>query len=246
MKSLLALFALSLGIASLAAAAADEGLTPVVHAQLVARNSATLSSELGAKIRHLQVIEGATFKKGDVLILLDDALPQSQLDRAQAVLGAARRAYATNERLHKLNSVGQIELDQSESEVAKAEADVAYAKAMLAKCQIVAPFSGRVAEIRIHEEEYMQPGQAMIDLIDDATPEVDFIAPSKWLAWLRNGCAVKVTIEENGRVYAARVERIGARVDPVSQSVKVVAALDQPAPELVAGMSGAIGIKSPE
>ncbi|HEY9154976.1 MAG TPA: efflux RND transporter periplasmic adaptor subunit [Opitutaceae bacterium] len=236
----------SLSLASAALAASGEATSPIVHAQLVARNSATLSSELGAKVRRLQVIEGATFKKGDVLILLDDALPQSQLDRAEAILAAARRAYTTNERLRKLNSVGQIELDQSESEVAKAEADVAYAKAMLAKCQIVAPFSGRVAEVRIHEEEYMQPGQAMIELIDDATPEVDFIAPSKWLAWLRTGCAVNVAIEENGRSYAARVERIGARVDPVSQSVKVVAAFDQPAPELVAGMSGAIGIKSPE
>ncbi|HEU5077588.1 MAG TPA: efflux RND transporter periplasmic adaptor subunit [Opitutaceae bacterium] len=246
MKPVLAVLALLIGAVAPVAIAAADASTPVVRAQLVARNSALLSSELGAKVRRIHLVEGAAFKKGDPLITLDDDLPKSQLDRAEAVLTAARRAYATNEKLRQLNSVGQIELDQSKAEVAKAEAELAYAKAIFAKCQILAPFSGRVAEIRIHEQEYMQAGQAMIDLIDDATPEIDFIAPSKWLAWLRVGGAMDVTIDENGRTYSATVERIGARVDPVSQSVKVVAALSQPAPELVAGMSGSIGINPPQ
>ena len=106
MKSVALLF--SLGLTASLASAASEATAPVVHAQLVARNSATLSSEVGAKVRHLEVIEGATFKKGDVLVLLDDSLPPAQLDRAEAVLAAARRAYTTNERLRKLYSVGQI------------------------------------------------------------------------------------------------------------------------------------------
>lgn len=229
-------------------ARAAEPAQPIVRAQLTARNSAVISAEIGAKVRQLHVAEGGSFQKGDTLVSFDDTLQQSQVDRADAVLAAAQRTFATNQRLRRLNSIGQMELDLSESEVAKAQAELAYAKAMLAKCRVIAPFSGRVAEQRIHEQEFAQPGQSLIEIIDDATPEVDFIAPSKWLAWLRVGQSLEVTIEETGKTYAAHVERVAARVDPVSQSVKIVAGVAEPAPGLIAGMSGTIQIapeKSP-
>ena len=221
-----------------------EPTAPVVRAQLTARNSAILAAEIGAKIRELHVVEGAAFKKGDLLVSFEDTLQQSQVERAEAVLLAAQRTFATNQRLHRLNSIGQVELDISEAEVNKAKAELSYAKAMLAKCQVVAPFSGRVADQRIHAQEFVQPGQALLEVIDDVTPEVDFIAPSKWLAWLRVGQALQVTIEETGAVYTAHVERIGARVDPVSQSIKIVAGVAEPASDLIAGMSGTISVAS--
>ena len=40
--------------------------------------------------------------------------------------------------------------------------------------------------------------------------------------------------------------RIGARVDPVSQSVKVAAAIHGKFPELMAGMSGKVLLNPPE
>lgn len=218
---------------------------PLVRAQLTARNSAVLAAEVGARIRQLHVVEGGSFDKGDLLISFDDALQQSQVARAEAVLTAAQRALAVNQRLHRLNSVGQVELDFAELEAAKAQAELTYARAILAKCKISAAFSGRVAEQRIREQEFAQPGQVLLEIIDDETPEVDFIAPSKWLAWLRIGQPLAVAIEETGRVYPAKVERIGARVDPVSQSVKVVARFAEVSPDLIAGMSGTISL-SPE
>lgn len=235
---------LALGVVALSSAFA-ESAPPPVRAQLTARNSAVLAAEIAAKVCRLHVVEGAAFQAGDLLVSFDDALQRSQVDRAEAVLTATQRTCASNQRLHRLNSIGQVELDLSEAEVAKAQAELAYARAMLAKSRLIAPFSGRVAEQRVHEQEFVQPGQALIEIIDDATPEVDFIAPSKWLSWVRVGQALEITIEENGRSYPALVERIGARVDPVSQSIKIVARVAQPAPELMAGMSGTISM-SPE
>lgn len=228
-------------VAAVSTSATFAQTTPtVVRAQLVARNTAVLSAEIGARIRQLHVLEGSTFLQGDPLVSFDDTLQRAQLQRAEAVLAGAERAFASNQRLFRLNSIGQVELDLSETELGKARAELAYARAMLSKCQLVAPFSGRVAEQRAHEQEFVQPGQTLLELIGGTTPEVDFIAPSKWLAWLHVGQAIEVTVDETGRTYSARVERIGARVDPVSQSIKIVAGIDQSAPELVTGMTGTI------
>ena len=61
-----------------------------------------------------------------------------------------------------------------------------------------------------------------------------------WLAWLKAGGPLQVQIDETQKTYPARFTRIGARVDPVSQSVKVAAAIDGRFPELIAGMSGRV------
>lgn len=216
---------------------------PLVRAQLTPRRVAAISAELAGKVRTVHAAEGATFRAGDTLVSFDDALQRAQFERAEAVLAAAEKIYASNRRLHQLNSVGQIELDLSAAEIAKARAELAYATALLARCRIVAPFDGRVAEQRVHDEEFVQAGQPLLELIGNEMPQIDFLAPSKWLAWVRPGQPLAVHIDETSQAYSATVERVSARVDPVSQSVKIVARFDVPSPELIAGMSGTISLE---
>ena len=45
--------------------------------------------------------------------------------------------------------------------------------------------------------------------------------------------------------YAVQVVRLSGRVDPVSQTIKVIGEITQTAPELMAGMSGRAVIKPP-
>ena len=97
----------------------------------------------------------------------------------------------------------------------------------------------------MREQQFVQPGQALLEIIDDSVLELEFIVPSRWLAWLKPGYAFQVRIDETARSYPAKVQRIGARVDPVSQSVKLVAAIDGRFPELIAGMSGQVALSPP-
>jgi multidrug efflux pump subunit AcrA (membrane-fusion protein) len=84
----------------------------------------------------------------------------------------------------------------------------------------------------------VSPGNPLLDIIDTGQLEVQMIVPSRWLAWLRPGAAFQVDVEELGKRYPAKVQRLGAQIDPVSQTVDVTAALTGNAPELLPGMSG--------
>lgn len=217
-----------------------------LRAQLLPRRFTTLAAEIGAKIQHLSVQEGAAFRQGQILVSFDCTLPQTQLDRAKASLAGATKTWEANKRLSELNAVGKVELELSEAEVNKNRAEVAATSAILSKCRVVAPFSGRVAEQKVREQQYVQAGQALIEIIDDSVLELEFIVPSKWLAWLKVGYGFPVTIDETTKTYPAKVLRIGARVDPVSQSVKLVAAIDGKFPELISGMSGQVKLLPPD
>lgn len=228
------------------AAQADYALDRMeMRAQLTPQRYTTLSAELAAKISQIAVREGERFKAGQPLIRFDCTLQAAQLDRAQAQLGSAEHTYSGNRRLAELNAVGQVELKNSEAEAAKARADVAYLQAMLDRCTIVAPFDGRAAEQKAREQQFVQAGQPLMDILDDTGLELEFIVPSRWLTWLRPGHRFQVRIDDTARTYPAKLLRLGARADPVSQTVKAVAVIDGRYPELIAGMSGRILMSPP-
>lgn len=216
-----------------------------IRAQLSPRRFTTLAAEIGAKVSRLPIPEGEAFKQGQTLVAFDCSVPAAQLNKARAALAAAQTTYSANQRLIETGSVGKVEVEVSGAEVSKSRAEVAANAAVLAKCSVPAPYAGRVAEQKVREQQYVQPGQALLEIIDDSILELEFIAPSRWLAWLRMGYIFQVRIDETNKSYPAKVLRIGARVDPVSQSVKIAAAIDGRFPELIAGMSGKVLLAPP-
>jgi multidrug efflux pump subunit AcrA (membrane-fusion protein) len=70
-------------------------------------------------------------------------------------------------------------------------------------------------------------------------------APSRWLSWLKPGAPFQVRIDDNGKTYPGKVTRLGGRVDPASQSLKVIGEITTDAPELMPGMSGRLVITPP-
>lgn len=216
-----------------------------IRAQLAPRRYTTLAAEIGAKVQRLPVVEGAAFRHGQLLVQFDCSLQQAQLNKAQAGVDATEKTWRANQRLAELNSVGKIELDTSHAEWNKARADLSANRSLLGKCQISAPYAGRIAEQKIREQQYAQAGQPLLDIIDDSVLELEFLVPSRWLSWLQQGAAFEVRIDETGKTYPAKVQRLAARVDPVSQSIKVNAAIHGNFPELIAGMSGQVLMAPP-
>ena len=234
-----------------APAAAPAGARPAIErqdirAQLLPRRYTTIAAEIGAKVNQITVSEGSAFRAGQLLVSFDCSIQRAQLDKAQAELSGAEQTYLINQQLAELNSIGQLELTLSKAAQGKAEADVGANRAVLAKCQVAAPFGGRVAEQKVREQQFVQAGQPLLDILDDSVLELEFLVPSVWLRWLRVGSAFEVQIDETRKTYPARFTRIGARVDPVSQSVKVAAAIHGKFPELMAGMSGKVLLNPPE
>lgn len=216
-----------------------------VRGQLSPRRYTTLAAEIPAKVLTIQPQEGSAFKAGQTLISFDCALQQNQLDRAKATVMATSITLEANQEMIKHAAIGKVELQVSEAEALKAQAEAKAAATVVSKCQVIAPFSGRVAEQKVREEQFVQTGQALLEVIDDSALELEFIAPSSWLAPLRGKGAVRVRVDETGKTYNARVARLGARVDPVSQSIKVVAVIQGRPAELMAGMSGKVSLSTP-
>jgi membrane fusion protein (multidrug efflux system) len=216
-----------------------------IRAQLTPKRYTTLAAEVGAKIQSLPVPEGGSFKAGQTLVQFDCSLQQSQLQKSKAALDGAEAGLRSTTRLSELNSAGKLELEMAQAEAAKARADVSFNTLLLGKCHVVAPFGGRVSDQKVREQQYVQPGQALMEIIDDGVLELEFIAPSSWMSFLKAGSPFEIRIDETGRSYPASILRTAARVDPVSQSVKFTGVIRGRFPDLVAGMSGRVVVAVP-
>jgi RND family efflux transporter MFP subunit len=209
-----------------------------IRVQLVARDQVDLSSEISAKIASMPFREGDAFRAGQALVSLDCSLFAAQLHKAQAEADAAVQLKRVDDRLSQLHSIGQIDVEQADAKAKASAAEVAYMQTTVRKCSIAAPFDGRVVKRSAAAQQFAEPGKPLLTIVDTGHLELKMIVPSKWLAWLKPGHALTVTVDEVGKTYPATVARIGARVDPVTQTVDVTAALSGKTSELLPGMSG--------
>lgn len=209
-----------------------------IRTQLTSRNAVTISSELAARIATLSLREGDSFRAGQLLVGFDCSLYESQLRKAEASIEAATALVQSNLRLVELNSIGKFEVAQAQAKLKEAQAEAASTRTVVNRCNIHAPFNGRVARRHAATHQYASPGTPLLDILETGQLEVQMIVPSKWLAWLKPGTGFSVEVEELGKTFPAKVRRLGAQIDPVSQSVAVVGVIDGQHDALLPGMSG--------
>lgn len=190
--------------------------------QLSAHEHTTLSSELSGKLKQVRVEEGDHFEKGETLLTFDCAIHQARLRHSNAAERAAQEKLAIAQQLNQLNSISMTDVAQAEADQQMAEAESGIHRVMVNRCHIEAPFNGRVAERLVQPGEYVSEGTALLALYADDRFDVELIAPSQWLRWLEPGLPFTVTLDETGQSYQATLTRLGAIVDPVSQSIKLM------------------------
>lgn len=226
-------------LASVAASAmaAEEPRAPV-RGVVRAVAQAAIASELAAPVARLGFKEGEAFSKGDALVVFDCRRYEAELRAAKAALKEAGVVLKASRYLESRDAGSVQDVQAAEAREEKAAAEVAAIEVRLGQCRVLAPFDGRVAELYVHEHEFPVAGKPLISILATEEQEVDLILPSQALRWLKAEEPFQFLIDETGTTHAARVVRIGAAVDTVSQTIKVIGVFSVPSSLVLPGMSG--------
>lgn len=218
------------------AAASGQG----VRAQLIAVQTAVLSSGLSARIERVPFSVGDYIEEGDVLVEFDcDALEAEQrIYRSQQRVGELN--LEVKSRLRELNSVGSQELDLTRAELDSATAQLEIVDLRIEQCVVRSPFTGRVVARNADPFEYVSVGSELIEVLAIDNLEIMLVAPSSWLSWMEVGAPFSLAVEELKQSFNGALIRIGGSVDPVSQTVLAWGKLSNPSERLLPGMSGDI------
>lgn len=209
-----------------------------VHAVLKPLNEAVLSSQIQGYIQKIHVKEGSAFKAGDVLLDFDCTINKANLTKAKALLASSEKTFNSHRRLSKLNATSKLELAKAEADYNEAKAEKIIQAHSVNFCQIVAPFPGETINIKVNQFETVQANTPIIEIVDNSSLQIELILPSKWLSWLKMGHEFTLVIDETQRRYKAKISEVIPKVDSVSRSFRAIGVLQEPAKELMAGMSG--------
>lgn len=204
---------------------------------LSADESVTLSATVTEIVAEINFRDGEQVEEGQLLIRLEDAEEQAQLRASQALRDERRNAATRATQLQDRNLAARADVEDSQSRLRQAEAEIQAIEARLENYQLQAPFSGRVGFRNISVGTLVTPGMELVTLDKLDVMKLDFSVPEVFLGRLSPGLMLNTsTAAYPDDVFSGQIATIGTRVDPVTRSINVRAELDNSDDRLRPGM----------
>ncbi|MGO2391041.1 MAG: efflux RND transporter periplasmic adaptor subunit [Halomonas sp.] len=204
---------------------------------LSAEESVVLSTTVTETVAQINFEDGEQVEEGQLLIRLDDTEEQAQLRSSQALRDERRNASNRASQLQERNLAARADVEDSQSRLRQAEADIQAIEARLANYRLRAPFSGRVGFRNISIGALVTPGMDLVTLDKLDVMKLDFSVPEVFLGRISPGLMLHTaTAAYPDDIFNGQIATIGTRVDPVTRSVNVRAVLDNTDGRLRPGM----------
>ena len=242
-------------VSTVTAEAATVPRTLDLPGRLTSTRVAEVRAQVAGIIQERAFEEGGLVSKGDVLFRIDPAVYRAEvdarsaaLDRAEATRVQALRQSERTETLLERQAASTAQHDITTAALRQAEADVASAKAQLARARIDldyatvrAPIAGRIGRAMVTEGALVGQGEATkLALIQQVDPIfADFNAPADdpgRLASAKEEAEVRLVLPD-GSLYAdaGRLLFTDVSVDPGTGQVSLRATFPNPKVALLPG-----------
>lgn len=217
-----------------------------VRVLLKAPRETTLSSEMEGRIIGLPLRLGDSFTEGDLLVRFDCENRLAELAMSEAEKLKAEKTFESKKALQHLDAVSSLDVELARADLSRAEAQMRRSRVRVNDCRIKAPYDGRVVKVHANPFEVVAPGAELMEIVETGRLELEALVPSAWMVWLEAGHEFVVHVDELDQDVPARVDALGSRVDPVSQSIAIRASIIEPIPGLLPGMSGDADFERPD
>lgn len=204
---------------------------------LSAQHQVTVAPEIGGRVVDILFEAGAHVHAGDPLLQLNDRPEQGDLAlyRAQAKLAEANLARSRQLAAHQFAPRSTLDQDQSNLDVANA--NIARTQAVIAQKLIRAPFTGQLGIRQVERGQFVAAGGAIVTLTDLDTLYVDFTLPEQNRGLLAVGQEVEVRIAAfPERRFTAKLTTIEPQIGNDTRSIRLQATLGNPGHALLPGM----------
>src|SRR5271165_2644355 len=204
---------------------------------VTAVHQVTINPEVGGRVTKIFFEPGATVKAGDPLVQLNDAPDRGDLANYEAQARWAETTLQRSSELAKHQYEARETVDQKQSLLEQARAQIIKTEALIEQKLIRAPFTGQLGTRQIEVGQYLTPGARIVTLTDLSMLYVNFTLPSPMRAQISVGQRVNVTADAYpGRTFAAEITTIEPQVSADTRTMMVQATMRNPENALLPGM----------
>ncbi|MDZ7370768.1 MAG: efflux RND transporter periplasmic adaptor subunit [candidate division KSB1 bacterium] len=207
----------------------------VVTGSLQPNEAVDLRSEVSGKVMAIYFQEGSRVKKGDLLLQINDAELQAQLQRTlfqkELAAGTERRQRQQLE----IEAVSQETYEAALNRLNVLEAEVKLLEAQLQKTKITAPFSGRIGLRFVSEGSYVSPNTVIANLVDSDPIKIEFTVPERYASAVRPGLEINFRVQGQSEIRRAVVYAVEPKIDETTRTLYLRAKCPNPDGRLVPG-----------
>ncbi len=204
---------------------------------VTAIHQVTINPEIGGRVTKIFFEPGATVKIGDPLVQLNDAPERGDLANYEAQVRWAETTLQRSSQLAQRQFEARETVDQKQSQLDQARAQIIKTEALIAQRLIRAPFSGQLGTRQIEVGQYVTPGARIVTLTDLSKLYVNFTLPSQMRPQISVGQRVDVTADAYpGRTFSAEITTIEPQISADTRTMTVQATMPNPDNALLPGM----------
>jgi len=194
-----------------------------------------IRSEISGKIEALYFKEGGRAKKGDLLLKINDAELQAQLQRAQYRRIMAEELATRQRQLFDQKLASEQTNNNAENELNIAKADIQLIQAQIAKTEIRAPFDGVIGLRYVSAGGYLSPATRITTLQDNHPVKIDFTVPEKYAGVIKIGDRIGFTVQGSAKGFSGNIYALEAKIDPTTRTLHLRALSPNPDGALIPG-----------
>jgi len=221
-----------------------------VGGTVIATQQATLTAQAQGRIKKLFGQEGDTFKKGNVLIQLDNT---ALLSNRQAALYSVQNAVAQyNRELRSPSSnvapggmglpsimdnvvtspiqsfmgtrdkgvEDRANLIAKQAQIQSAKSSLQQIESRIRDSLTVAPFDGMIIKSMVENGDIIQPGQTLLTFSNLNNLEIQLDVPARLRKVLKTGTLLTVVLDDIENSFSAKIVRVYPTIDQQTMTVR--------------------------
>jgi membrane fusion protein (multidrug efflux system) len=193
-----------------------------VNGSVLSNDYVELHPETSGRVTFIQIAEGKVVPAGTVLVKLNDADLQAQLEKIKVQLELAQITEQRNKQLLNVRGINQSDYDISLQQVKSYKADLAYTQSLIDKTVIKAPFTGMLGLRQISLGAFINTTTTVATLQKVDNLKIDFTVPELYKNLVKVGTKVKIeTVGAEKNKIEATIAAIEPQIIASSRNLKV-------------------------
>jgi HlyD family secretion protein len=207
-------------------------------------------AQVDGRVQSIPVRENRRVSTGTPLILMDTTDLALELQSAQGALERARVQYRETLLFDDRIEDSQVRAERERAARAKSgldEAEVALRQSeiRLDRATVAAPFSGRVANIRVTEGHRVNTGEELMTVVDIDPIKVEVQVLESEVGYLQEGGSAQTSFAAfPGEAFLGRIATINPMVDQQSRTARVTVTIPNPEGRILPGMYARVSLEA--
>ena len=193
---------------------------------LTATNGIKVRTEVNGIVSDIVFTSGKPVEKGQVLIRLDNSIDQAALEALRAEQKLAKISYNRAKDLYSKKVIPKSDYDIAQATLEAAQARVKQQQAIIKRKEIIAPFSGLAGIREVDLGQFLETGDAIVNLQALDPIFVDYTLPERYLTRIKPGQVVNLKLDAlPGKIFSGEVTAFNPGIDTGTRTLKIRATL---------------------